>query len=214
MSIQPDPDRFAPSASASSDPHSVAPAARHDGWTPARQAAFLRELAASRNVAAAARSVGMSRQSAYKLRARLRGQPFDIAWAAAFQCHFDALAEAAMERALHGVEVPHFHRGEMVGTSRRFDERLTLGLLAMRHGFLRPPPPPTSPAYAYETDDLAALIERVEEGPESWDGEDDEDDEDEDGEDEPAIDPYWSAGAPRHPPGGDAFVADDDYDLG
>ncbi|MCB1719955.1 MAG: hypothetical protein KDK05_32950, partial [Candidatus Competibacteraceae bacterium] len=47
-------------------------APRHDGWTPARQAAFLRELAASHCVSAAARAVGMSRQSAYALRARLK----------------------------------------------------------------------------------------------------------------------------------------------
>jgi len=43
-------------------------------------AEFLRQLAATHSVSAAARSVGMSRQSAYKLRDRLKGEPFDIAW--------------------------------------------------------------------------------------------------------------------------------------
>jgi hypothetical protein len=43
-------------------------------------AAFLRELAATQSVSQAARSVGMGRQSAYKLRKRLAGQPFDQAW--------------------------------------------------------------------------------------------------------------------------------------
>ncbi|OZA93052.1 MAG: hypothetical protein B7X57_06275 [Erythrobacter sp. 34-65-8] len=153
-----------------------APAAqRHDGWTPARQAAFLRELAASHNVAAAARAVGMSRQSAYQLRVRLHGKPFAKAWEAAFHTRFDALAEAALGRALHGVEVPHYYNGELVGVSRRYDERLTLALLAMRRQFVRPPRDDYDPAGAFDADDLPNLIERVERGPQDWlDGYDDE----------------------------------------
>lgn len=106
---------------------------RHDGWTTQRQVTFLRALAATHSVAEAAREAGMSRQTAYALRARLKGEPFDHAWHAALRCRFDALAEAALERALHGVEVPHFHRGELIHTSRKFDERLTVALLAMRN---------------------------------------------------------------------------------
>ena len=53
---------------------------RHHEWTRARQAAFLRELAALQSVSHAALSVGMSRQSAYKLRRRMAGQPFAEAW--------------------------------------------------------------------------------------------------------------------------------------
>jgi len=144
------------------------PGARHDGWTSAKQAAFLRALAETHSVAGAARSVGMTRQSAYKLRARLQGQPFDLAWDAAFQCAFDALAESAMERALNGVEVPHFHKGELVGTSRRYDERLTVALLTMRSTFLRAPAAPFHPAGNYEPEDFRGLLERVEQGPECW----------------------------------------------
>lgn len=141
---------------------------RHDGWTPARQAAFLRELAATHNVGAAARAVGMSRQSAYKLRARLRGTPFDKGWEAAFVTRFDVLAEAALDRALNGVEVPHYYNGELIGTSRRYDERLTLALLAMRGSFVRKPVSDYDPSSAFESDDLAALSDRVEQGPEAW----------------------------------------------
>jgi hypothetical protein len=51
------------------------------GWTPARRAAFLRELRACRSVRQAAASVGMSRQSAYRLRRRLAPHdPFVRAW--------------------------------------------------------------------------------------------------------------------------------------
>lgn len=135
-------------------------------WTPERQAAFLRELAASHCVSTAARAVGMGRQSAYKLRARLRGQPFDRGWAMALGCALDALAQAAVERALHGVEVPHFHKGELVGTSRRYDERLTIALLAKRTALAAVPPVPSC---AVSPRDLAEQIERVEHGPEQWD---------------------------------------------
>ena len=68
----------------------------HDGWTPAKQGAFLRALGASHNDSAAAKSVGMSRQSAYRLRNRLKGEPFDVAWACAFRRTYDALADAAL----------------------------------------------------------------------------------------------------------------------
>ena len=47
---------------------------------PRQEAAFLRELAATQSVSAAARNVGMSRQSACKLRTRLAGTPFALAW--------------------------------------------------------------------------------------------------------------------------------------
>ena len=78
------------------------------------------------------------------------------------------LAEAALDRALNGVEVPHYHKGELIGTSRRSDERLTLGLLAMRSHFVRRPEWADHPAYAYEPDEVRELADRVEHGPESW----------------------------------------------
>ena len=105
-------------------------AQRVDGWTLAKQAAFLRALSASHSVAEAARSVGRSRQSAYRLRSRLKGQPFDLAWEVAFHHSYDVLAHTALERALNGVEVPVFFQGEQVGSYRRFDERLTVALLS------------------------------------------------------------------------------------
>jgi len=98
-------------------------------------ATFLRELAACHSVAAAAKAVGMARQSAYKLRNRLKGEPFDVAWEAAFQHGYDALHQAALERALFGVEVPVFHKGEQVGSRTHFDERLTCFLLAARNRY-------------------------------------------------------------------------------
>jgi hypothetical protein len=157
----------APSDSGESRP---SPSNRADGWTPARQVQFLRELAATHSVSAAARAVGMSRQSAYQLRARLRGEPFDLAWDQAFDSSYDALAEAAMERAANGVEVPHYHQGELIGTSRRYDERLTIALLSMRASLRRPPAPSWHPASVFSASHkFRALVQRVEHGPETWD---------------------------------------------
>jgi len=110
----------------------------------------------------------MTRQSAYELRSRLKGEPFDLAWHAAMQCRFDALAEAALERAMHGVEVPHYYKGELIGTSRKFDERLTTALLAMRDRFRAARVPSSHPASLYADGDFGKLVERVEAGPESW----------------------------------------------
>ena len=113
------------------DPAEPAPArpARHNEWTRAKKAAFLRELAASQNVSQAAKSVGMSRKSAYALRNRMPGTPFALAWEVALEAGLQQLAHAVMDRALNGEEVPHFYHGEQVGTYRKFDNRLAAWLL-------------------------------------------------------------------------------------
>lgn len=53
---------------------------RHDGWSVTRQCAFLVQLYLTGSVAAAARQVGMSRASAYRLRERADAQSFAHAW--------------------------------------------------------------------------------------------------------------------------------------
>ena len=50
---------------------------RHDGWTRERMIAFLEALVETASVSIAAQTVGMTRRSAYYLRARLIGRPFD-----------------------------------------------------------------------------------------------------------------------------------------
>jgi hypothetical protein len=54
--------------------------ARADGWSEARQCGFLVELYVTGSVAAAARAVGMSRASAYRLRERACAESFAQAW--------------------------------------------------------------------------------------------------------------------------------------
>ena len=127
-------------------------------------ALFLRELAASQSVSQAARSVGMSRQSAYGLRNRLAGTPFSLGWEVALEAGFHQLAHALMERALHGEEVPHYYHGELVGTARRHDNRLGIWLLQNpwkvgRHQIAR----------EYVSSAFDRLLERVEFDSLDWD---------------------------------------------
>lgn len=63
-----------------SESQSKRPRIRRDGWTAERQLAFLGELARTRSVTRAARAVGMSRESAYRLRGRPTGALFAAAW--------------------------------------------------------------------------------------------------------------------------------------
>jgi hypothetical protein len=53
---------------------------RAGGWTPMKQAAFLAALALTGCVREAARRVGMSRETAYRLRAKPGGESFADAW--------------------------------------------------------------------------------------------------------------------------------------
>ena len=111
------------------EPAAPARAPRHNEWSRQKMVGFLRELAACHNVSQAAKSVGMGRQSAYKLRNRMSGTPFALAWEAALETGLQQLAHALMDRALNGEEVAHYYQGELVGTSRKFDNRLGAWLL-------------------------------------------------------------------------------------
>ena len=53
---------------------------RHDGWTREKQATFIVALRRTRNVTRAAAAAGMSRESAYRLRARPSAAGFAAAW--------------------------------------------------------------------------------------------------------------------------------------
>ena len=171
--------RSAPSAapapdSGSAQPPHLAPhhdVPREDRWNKPKLAEFLRALGATQCVKSAARAVGMSRQSAYKMRNRLKGEPFDIAWEAAFQHGYDALHQAALERALFGVEVPIYHLGEQVGSRRHFDERLTTFLLARRNAAGAQRLSRYGAAAEFWSERWDHLLERVAEGPVAWEGE-------------------------------------------
>lgn len=92
--------------------------ARADGWTPWRQAAFLGLLAETGSVRSAAQRVGMTRETAYRLRQRCGAKSFTSAWDAIVQrlrgapdlpkrkvTHFELV-----ERAIHGTLRPVLYR--------------------------------------------------------------------------------------------------------
>lgn len=145
--------------------------ARGDRWSKPKMAEFLRQLAATHSVTAAAKAVGMSRRSAYKLRARLKGQPFDIAWEAAFRHGYDELAHAALELALEGEEVPHYYQGELKATHRKRSPQLMIQLLKMRNREGAPAMGRYNAAAEFWSENWDRLLHRVETGAVTWDDE-------------------------------------------
>ena len=128
-------------------------------------AGFLEALVETASVSVAAKSVGMTRQSAYRLRARLIGQPFDHAWAAALEFGLQQLHHEALDRAMNGVPHPIFYAGEQVGERRIYPDGLTRFLLDN----------PNARAVARDADlGTAALsiwdtmVQRVQKGPAKW----------------------------------------------
>lgn len=106
------------------------------GWTPARQADFITALAAGHGVRDAAASVGLSAQSAYRLRRGATVNDFALAWDAAIDAGALRLTETALERALHGERRTVYYRGKPVGERVTHDNRLLLALLARQHSRL------------------------------------------------------------------------------
>jgi molybdenum-dependent DNA-binding transcriptional regulator ModE len=108
--------------------------ARTDGWTPERQAAFLGALAETGSVSAAARRVGMARETAYRLRRRCDATSFAAAWDAVVgkpaPARLKVTAEELAQRALYDLLKPHFYRGEHVATARKADNSALLRYLA------------------------------------------------------------------------------------
>jgi len=106
--------------------------ARHDGWTAERQRGFIEALADTGSVRAAAHAVSKTPESAYQLRRHPEAKGFRKAWEAALAVGVRRLEDVAMERALHGVEVPVYHFGELAGMRRVYNDRLLMFLLRNR----------------------------------------------------------------------------------
>lgn len=103
---------------------------RVDGWTPQRQRDFIGILADTGCVREAAKLVGMSESSAYRLRRSLEGQSFSYAWELAMRQASRRLVDVAFERALKGVEDPVFDRdGQCTYVRRKYNDRLLMFLL-------------------------------------------------------------------------------------
>jgi hypothetical protein len=105
---------------------------RCDGWTPERQRAFIVALAETGSVKHAAKRINMSPEGAYYLRRQPGAEEFNAAWAAALDLGVQRLADIALERAIDGVPVPVFWKGEQVGERRRYNDRLLMFILRNR----------------------------------------------------------------------------------
>lgn len=108
---------------------------RVDGWSNEKQRNFIGHLADEGSVNEAARLVGMSVQSCYRLRRAPGAENFARAWDAAIGEAAKRLLDVAFERATIGVEVPVFdHEGVRIATRHRPSDRLLMFLLRTRLG--------------------------------------------------------------------------------
>jgi hypothetical protein len=105
---------------------------RHDGWTPQRQTAFIEALADTGSVDAACKAVNMSTVGAYHLRRQPGAETFRAAWEAALQLGVQRVEDVVMDRALNGVEEPLYSYGKLIGTRRRYNDRLLMFILRNR----------------------------------------------------------------------------------
>jgi hypothetical protein len=103
--------------------------ARRDGWTPEKQVRFIEELADCGVVREAAARVGMTEQSANRLRRRPDAVAFNRAWEVAIGIGADRLRSIAYERAVRGTVKPRYYKGERVGEEIVHDNRLLIYLL-------------------------------------------------------------------------------------
>ena len=86
---------------------------RHDGWTAARQRAFLRALSETGCVRDACARARISNTSAYRM--RQRSEAFARAWDRAIDKVMPTIEQAAYERAVLGWEEPIIQGGKVVG---------------------------------------------------------------------------------------------------
>ena len=118
------PPSAAPHARACRPFYPVPTRTRRDGWTVQRQADFLGMLAETGSVMGACEAVGMSRKSAYALRARPGAESFAAAWDAALGAPVRKVTAPDLDfLALRGPRPPgHVPRplSRIVGPARRF----------------------------------------------------------------------------------------------
>lgn len=109
---------------------------RKDGWTPERQRGFIAALARCGSVTAAARHVGMSASSAYRLLDREGSESFAAAWDLAAEMGRDRIRDCTIERATKGAWVPVMRRGKVVRMEYRYFDRLAIAILSGRQAAL------------------------------------------------------------------------------
>ena len=116
---------------------------RRVGWDAERQRAFIALLARLPSVGKAAKAVGMSRRSAYKLLDKPEAEQFAKAWDMALDFGMDRLRRSSIARSLDGGDfVPVIRKGRLVRVEYRRNDGLAISLLS---GKVRPQAPPPRP---------------------------------------------------------------------
>lgn len=105
---------------------------RRNGWSEERQRGFIIALVRCGSVAAAARSVGMTPRSAYRLCDAEGADTFVAAWDQALSIGIDRLRCHSLERSIDGDYVPIYRRGRLVRVEHRHADRLAIALLSGR----------------------------------------------------------------------------------
>ncbi len=106
----------------------VATRPRHDGWTAARQRGFILLLRETGTVTTAARMVGLTTRSAYRLRDRPGAAGFAAAWDRALTQHRDPGFERSSAAVLFRRLIPLFFGGRLTGAPGG-DDAATLAAL-------------------------------------------------------------------------------------
>lgn len=101
---------------------------RHDGWTPEKKKLFLERFAECGVVVEACQAAGMSARSAYNLHDR--DPLFAAGWEAASVIARPRLAAEAFSRSMNGVVDRIYKDGVIVAERHRYDNRLTMSVLA------------------------------------------------------------------------------------
>ena len=97
------------------------------GWTKARRDLFLTELAATCNVSAALRKVGMSGGGLYRY--RRQSAEFRAEWQEALAEGYAKLEMALLDRAINGTVKPVFNAGKQVGEITEYSDAVAMRLL-------------------------------------------------------------------------------------
>ena len=105
---------------------------RRNGWTEKRQRAFIAALAKCGSVSAAAKAIGMTARSAYRLLDAEGADDFARAWDEALDIGMERLRCDALERAISGSWVPVYRRGKLVKVEHRRSDRLAIAMLGGR----------------------------------------------------------------------------------
>lgn len=105
---------------------------RRDGWSEERQRAFIAALALCGTVSAAARAVGSTARSAYRLLDAPGAGSFAAAWDAAIDQGYARVQAEALERAVRGAFVPVYRRDKLVQVEHRRSDKLAIALLNCR----------------------------------------------------------------------------------